>query len=126
MGSTVLQSSVLDYFGLEIGIFCLCSGVVSILILSRVKGNLSFLDSVFATKDWLFIKKSASVGLYAKMFRYIVTFIVFWPLLSLIAWATSVLNLAHNMKNPASSDYLPGIAILLVGITIVLYIIPVL
>lgn len=117
---------MLKNFGLELGIFCLCSGVVSILILARVKGDLSRLEGIFATKDWLFIKKAKNVGTYAKLFRYMATFIVLWPLFSLIAWATSVLYLAGNYTNPVASDYIPGVAILLVGLTIVLYAIPIL
>lgn len=123
---STLQSSVLNSFGLEIGIFCMCSTAVSILILKAIKGDLSGLEALFATKDWLFIKKSVSVGFYASFFKWTVIFMVMWPLLSLVAWSASVFNLASNLADPKPSDYLPGVAILLVGLTIALYVIPIL
>ena len=124
--STTLQSSVLNNFGLEIGIFCMCSIAVSILILKRIRGNLSGLETFFATKDWLFIKRSKNVPLLSKIFKITVVFMLSWPILSLITWSVSVFNLASNLKDPKTSDYLPGVGILLVGLTILLYILPIL
>lgn len=105
------KSNVVNNFGLELGIFVICSLYIVTIILDKIKGQFSRLESFFALKSWDFIQKSPQVGFYSKIFRIMVIFITTWPLIGLIAWGICVLKVTDD----ADVDSLPGITIFLVG-----------
>jgi hypothetical protein len=115
MADTTIKSDQLNSFGLEIGIFTIASTVVTIFILNAIKGNFARLEILFATKNWEFIQTSNKVDLIARLFKYLIFFIVSWPILSLIVWSIVVFK-----ANP--DDPLPGLSILLIGASVILYI----
>lgn len=110
-----IETSGLDKYGWEIGIFCALSCFISAAILQKINGDFKRLEGFFALKNWEFIENSPNVNVYAKMFKGIIIFMVTWPIWTLITWGTAVIvSLAEQ-----DVRVLPGVSILLIGFCIV-------
>jgi len=120
--SSTVQTSVLSYFGLEIGIFTLASIFSSFFVLKAIKGDIRNLESFFAKKSWKFLSNDKAFIRYTRLFTIITSILLVIPIISLIIWGAMVLHVSQTLLNSNTA----GISILLIGGAMILIAIAVL
>jgi len=120
--STTVQTEVLSYFGLEIGIFTLATIFSSFFVLRAIKGDMRNLESFFAKKSWKFLSNDKAFLRYTTLFTIITSALLVIPVISLIIWGAMVLHVSQTLLTSNTA----GISILLIGAAIILIAIAVL
>jgi len=110
--SETVQGDVIANFGLEIGIFSLCSIIFTFFIMQRIKGNFQNLDLFFATKKWPFLSTDWKLVTYGRLLRIITYVLIATPIVSLIIWGSIMIS----VESQYDLSVVPGIAVLLIGL----------
>jgi hypothetical protein len=64
---------------------------ISTRIITKIRGNFNGIEGFFTQKSWEFLKTPGPmVQKYLKLFKLIVVFVIFWPVMFLFAWGSSV------------------------------------
>jgi len=119
---TTIHTSLLSYFGLEIGIFTLISLFAAFFVLKSIKGNPQNLEFFFAKKKWPFLSSDRSFTRYTNLLTIgTLTFIII-PIISLIIWGSLVSSLADD----GVISKVPGVSIFLIGFAVIFFVIAIL
>jgi len=114
---TTINTSLLSYFGLEIGIFTLVSLFSSFFVLTSIKGNPKNLEFFFAKKKWSFLSSDKSFTKYTKLLSIAALTFIVVPIISLIIWGSLVVSLADE----GVISKVPGVSIFLIGFAVIFF-----
>lgn len=99
----------------ELGVFFVCSVVVCFAFLNKVRGNLKFIEAYLSARTWTFMKDSQALQKYLGLFKFIISCILSWPVLTLIAW--TVVVLFNEVEDDGKEGSVLGVSVFLLSIT---------
>jgi len=91
MASTTVEADVVTNFGLELGIYCLVSMLITFFVLKNIKGDFTNLDIFFVTKKWKFMQKDADIVRYVRFLKVITYILLLTPFVCLFLWGGLIL-----------------------------------